>query len=74
MKAIFHPEAREEFIASVVYYEECVVGLGADFHKEVLLAVQNVLQHPDIVIQLCIVLFNYPVCLSAATPSRVKGK
>ena len=47
MKVIFHPEAREEFIASVVYYEGCVAGLGTDFREEVLLAVQNALQHPD---------------------------
>jgi len=31
MKVILHPEAKKEFLASVVYYEECVIGLGADF-------------------------------------------
>ena len=48
MKVIFHPEAREEFRASVLYYEECVVGLGADFRREVFTVVQNILKHPNV--------------------------
>ena len=47
MNVIFHHEAQEEFIASALYYEERVDGLGMDFHEEVLRTIQNALQHPD---------------------------
>lgn len=35
MKSAFHPEAREEFLAAVDYYNESVSGLGAEFAAEV---------------------------------------
>jgi len=35
MKFPFHPEADEEFIEAVAYYEDCEPGLGLDFSREV---------------------------------------
>lgn len=31
MNFSFHPEAEQEFIAAVAYYEDCAAGLGLDF-------------------------------------------
>jgi hypothetical protein len=31
----FHPEADEEFVEAVAYYEDCDPGLGIDFSREV---------------------------------------
>ena len=31
----FHPEADEEFVEAIAYYEECEPGLGLDFSREV---------------------------------------
>lgn len=42
----FHPEAEEEFIISIDYYEECQVGLGNDFAKEVYSAIEGIVEHP----------------------------
>ena len=38
----FHPEAEEEFISSINYYEECQVGLGRDFAKEIYSAIRDI--------------------------------
>jgi hypothetical protein len=37
----FHPEADDEFIHAVEYYEDCDSGLGIDFSQEVYDAIQN---------------------------------
>jgi hypothetical protein len=42
----FHPEADEEFVAAVEYYETCDVGLGLDFAREVYATVQNATEYP----------------------------
>ena len=42
----FHPEAEEEFISSINYYEECQVGLGRDFAKEIYSAIRDIVEHP----------------------------
>ena len=39
----FHPEADEEFVASVAYYEVCEPGLGLDFSREIHAAIRNAL-------------------------------
>ena len=31
----FHPEAAEEFVEAVAYYEDCDAGLGIDFAREI---------------------------------------
>jgi hypothetical protein len=45
MNFSFHPEADEEFIAAVVYYEECEPGLGLDFSREVHASIRNALDY-----------------------------
>jgi plasmid stabilization system protein ParE len=42
----FHPEADEEFIEAVAYYEDCESGLGLDFSREVYASIQNALDYP----------------------------
>ncbi len=42
----FHPEAEEEFVAAVDYYESCESGLGSSFAGEVLAAIENILAFP----------------------------
>jgi hypothetical protein len=37
----FHPEADEEFIDAVAYYEDCEIGLGLDLSREVYAAIQT---------------------------------
>ena len=36
MTFLFHPEAEEEFLAAIDYYEDHEVGLGYDFSAEFL--------------------------------------
>lgn len=43
---VFHPEAAEEFYASIDYYEECERGLGYDFSIEVYSAIQHIINYP----------------------------
>ena len=47
MKYIFHPEAAEEFLYAIDYYEYCEQGLGYDFALEVYSTIQNILQFPQ---------------------------
>ena len=47
MTYAFHPEARQEFLASVDYYESCQRGLGVGFAKEVYAAIQRILHFPE---------------------------
>lgn len=42
----FHPEADEEFVAGVAYYEKCEIGLGLDFSREVYTTIKNSLDYP----------------------------
>ena len=44
----FHPEAEEEFIGTVSYYEGCDPGLGLDFSREVFASIQNVIDYPTL--------------------------
>ena len=46
MNFSFHPEADEEFVEGVAYYEDCEPGLGLDFSREVYATIQNVLDYP----------------------------
>ncbi len=46
MKYAFHPEAEEEFLHAIEYYEECRKGLGYEFSQEVYLAIQRALLYP----------------------------
>jgi toxin ParE1/3/4 len=42
----FHPEADEEFVEAVAYYEDCDPGLGIDFTREVYATIQNAVDYP----------------------------
>lgn len=42
----FHPEAEEEFLSAINYYEECHIGLGHNFAREVYSAIQSIIEHP----------------------------
>ena len=47
MKCWFHPEARTEFLESVVYYESQQTGLGQRFLEAVTEAVRRIQAHPN---------------------------
>jgi toxin ParE1/3/4 len=47
MTFAFHPEAEEEFVQAIQYYEDCEPGLGEDFSLEVFSSIQNVLSYPN---------------------------
>jgi plasmid stabilization system protein ParE len=47
MTFVFHPEAEEEFIAAIDYYEDREAGLGYDFSTEAFTAIQNIVGYPD---------------------------
>jgi toxin ParE1/3/4 len=42
----FHPEARNEFLASIDYYEKCKPGLGIEFAEEIYAAIDRITQFP----------------------------
>jgi hypothetical protein len=44
----FHPEADEEFISAVAYYEEVEPGLGLDFSREVYASIQHAMEYPKL--------------------------
>jgi toxin ParE1/3/4 len=44
----FHPEADEEFIDAVEYYEDCEIGLGLDLSREVYATIQNAVDYPTL--------------------------
>ena len=46
MTFVFHPDAAEEFYASIDYYEDCEPGLGYDFSIEVYSAMQHITDYP----------------------------
>lgn len=47
MKCWFHPEARIEFLESVIYYESHQIGLGRRFLEDVEEAVRRIQLHPN---------------------------
>jgi plasmid stabilization system protein ParE len=42
----FHPDAEQELLAAVAYYEEREPGLGLDFAREIYDAIQNARAYP----------------------------
>lgn len=46
MKYSFHPEARDEFLNAIDYYEDCDIGLGYDFSREIFSTIKNILSFP----------------------------
>jgi plasmid stabilization system protein ParE len=44
----FHPAARDEFIATVMYYEAARLGLGERFRDAVQVVLDHILTHPEI--------------------------
>ncbi|MCL4456373.1 MAG: type II toxin-antitoxin system RelE/ParE family toxin [Nitrospirae bacterium] len=47
MKYSFHPEAKEELLEAINYFEECRLGLGMDFSKEVFSTIQRIIHFPS---------------------------
>ena len=47
MKCWFHPEARIEFLESVIYYESQQIGLGRRFLEDIEEAVRRIQLHPN---------------------------
>jgi plasmid stabilization system protein ParE len=71
MNYAFHPEAEEEFLAAIDYYENCRAGLGVDFAREISAAISSAAKYPamwaqvDIDIHRCLVRrFPYGVLYS----------
>jgi hypothetical protein len=48
MKSAMHPEAREEFLAAIDYYNEAEPGLGMAFYSEVEAAIGLIENYPDL--------------------------
>ena len=46
MNFVFHPEAEEEFLSSINYYEERQSDLGLDFAQEIYSAIQSIIERP----------------------------
>ncbi len=46
MNYSFHPEAENELIEAVSYYESCYRGLGHDFAQEVYTTIQTICRFP----------------------------
>jgi len=46
MKYSFHPEAEEEFIGAIDYFEEVEIGLGYDFAVEVYSSIERTMSFP----------------------------
>jgi len=46
MKYFFHPEAQDEFILAIDYYESREPGLGQDFSIEVHATIENIVSFP----------------------------
>ncbi|MEW6186173.1 MAG: type II toxin-antitoxin system RelE/ParE family toxin [Thermodesulfobacteriota bacterium] len=41
----FHPEAEDEFLSAINFYEENHSGLGYDFAREIFSAIQSIIEH-----------------------------
>jgi len=67
----FHPEAEEEFVEAVGYYEDCDPGLGIDFSREIYATIQNAVDYPtmwpeiEIEVRRCLVHVSPTVYCSA---------
>ena len=46
MNSAFHPEAKEEFLAAIEFYNESVPGLGVEFAAEIEAAVDRIESFP----------------------------
>jgi len=46
MKLSFHPAAESELDLAISYYEDCELGLGNDFSREVLTGIQAIVDYP----------------------------
>ena len=46
MKLVFHPEADQEFIDSIDYYESAEPGLGEEFYAEIMATIGRVTCSP----------------------------
>ena len=44
---LFAPEAEEEFLESINYYENCEKGLGRDFAREVFYTINRIVKYPQ---------------------------
>lgn len=44
--ATFDPEAREEFLSTIQYYEDCRVGLGLRFRHIIEAAIKKIIETP----------------------------
>jgi len=47
MKFYFHPLADKEFEQAVQYYENCQLGLGLNFSREVYSAISRIMKFPN---------------------------
>ena len=47
MNYSFHPEAEEEFLEAIEYYENQQIGLGLDLSVEVHKTISRILSHPE---------------------------
>jgi len=47
MKYSFHPDAEQEFLQAVDYYNECEEELGIEFAKEIYTTIQRILSFPN---------------------------
>lgn len=47
MKYSLHPEAKEELFEAINYYEECRMGLGLEFSREIFSTIQRILHFPS---------------------------
>ena len=46
MKCFFHEDAETEFFNAISYYENCDVGLGLKFSKEIFITIQRICNFP----------------------------
>lgn len=46
MKYSFHPAAKNELTEAIDYYEDCQLGLGLEFAKEIYSTIQRIIQYP----------------------------
>ncbi len=47
MNFSFHPEAEQEFLAAIDYYEICKPGLGVEFAQEIYATIHRILRFPN---------------------------
>ena len=47
MKFLFHPEAEQEFLEAIDYYEKIKQNLGYEFATEVYQTIQRIIQFPN---------------------------